>query len=93
MITDASLVRELQAEIDRLTELERSRLMPASSGKTLLFRLAGIEYEYLESGEVDKAITAAGGVAQALERQDLEGTLTNTGQLIDNEEDDEDKHD
>lgn len=43
-----------------------------------------------------KALTAAGGVAQSLERQDLEGKVTNTGRLLKTEHDedeDEEKDD
>lgn len=35
--------------------------------------------------DIMQAITAAGGVAQTLERQDLEGKTTNAGRLSDKE--------
>ena len=43
--------------------------------------------------KVFKAITAAGGFAQALETQDLEGKVTNVGRLLNEKKKDKKKDD
>lgn len=88
-ITLTSFIRALTKEVNRMADLEYSR-MSSGSPDSLLKHLTGLSYEDNVADEkTGKALTAAGGFAQALERQDLEGKLTNQGRLLDEKEDDE----
>ena len=96
MITLTNFVTILGEEIERIGNIKDGEMSSPPHDDTLLSRLSGLSYQdRIQDTPVDKAISAAGGFAQALERQDLEPKITNEGRLLDEEEeeDDEDKRD
>lgn len=88
MVTVDSLLTALAESLERVTELEYE-LANKREDETLLNRLCGLEYPAKVEDKV-KAITAAGGMAQSLERQDLETKITSAARLTDDEEEEED---
>lgn len=90
MLTRESLLSSLAERLEQAAELEYqlANLESEAPEETLLFRLTGLNYPGFE-GESSKAITAAGGMAQSLERQDLETKITSASRLIEEDDDEE----